>query len=160
MCRPSSKFFSIYQHIQSINNSVRQGVLFSIKETEAEENSVPCPRLDNYIVIGLGFKLLQSDFRVYTPSTMFYTSLLLLCVCESRSVMSNSLRSYGLSMEFSRPEYQSGQSFPSPGDVPNPGIEPRSPTLQADSLPAALGRANDKVYIKQLSQVLAHPNSQ
>ena len=40
------------------------------------------------------------------------------------------------SMEFSRPEYWSGQPFPSPGDLPNPGIEPRSPVLQADSLPA------------------------
>ena len=40
------------------------------------------------------------------------------------------------SMEFSRPEYWSGQPFPSPGDLPNPGIKPRSPTLQADSLPA------------------------
>ena len=39
-------------------------------------------------------------------------------------------------MEFSRPEYWSGWPFPSPGDLPNPGIEPRSPTLQADSLPA------------------------
>ena len=39
-------------------------------------------------------------------------------------------------MEFSRPEYWSGQPFPSPGDLPNPGIKPRSPTLQADSLPA------------------------
>ena len=39
-------------------------------------------------------------------------------------------------MEFSRPEYQSGQPFPSPGDLSNPGIEPRSPTLQADSFPA------------------------
>ena len=36
------------------------------------------------------------------------------------------------SMEFSR----SGQPFPSPGDLPNPGIEPESPTLQTDSLPA------------------------
>ena len=40
------------------------------------------------------------------------------------------------SMEFSRTEYWSGWPFPSPGDLPNPGIEPRSPTLQADSLPA------------------------
>ena len=40
------------------------------------------------------------------------------------------------SMEFSRPEHWSGQSFPPPVDLPNPGIEPRSPTLQADSLPA------------------------
>ena len=39
-------------------------------------------------------------------------------------------------MEFSRPEYCSGLPFPSPGDLPNPGIEPRSPALQADSLPA------------------------
>ena len=41
-----------------------------------------------------------------------------------------------LSMEFSRPEYWSGLPFPSPGDLPNPEIEPRSPALQADSLPA------------------------
>ena len=38
-------------------------------------------------------------------------------------------------MEFSRPEYWSGLLFPSPGDLPNPGIGPRSPSLQADSLP-------------------------
>ena len=39
-----------------------------------------------------------------------------------------------LSMEFSRQEYWSGLPFPSPGDLPNPGIELRSPTLQADGL--------------------------
>ena len=39
------------------------------------------------------------------------------------------------SMEFSRQEYWSGLPFPSPGDLPNPGMEPRSPTLQADALP-------------------------
>ena len=39
-------------------------------------------------------------------------------------------------MEFSRPEYWSGQPFPSPGDLPNPVIQPESPALQADSLPA------------------------
>ena len=39
-------------------------------------------------------------------------------------------------MEFSRPEYWSGQPFHFPGDLPNAGIESRSPTLQADSLPA------------------------
>ena len=37
-------------------------------------------------------------------------------------------------MEFSRQEYWSGLPFPSPGDLPNPGIEPWSPALQADSL--------------------------
>ena len=39
-------------------------------------------------------------------------------------------------MEFSKPEYCSGWPFPSPGDLPNPGMEPRSPALQVDSLPA------------------------
>ena len=41
-----------------------------------------------------------------------------------------------LSMEFSRQEYWSELPFPSPGDLPNPGIEPQSLTLQADSLPS------------------------
>ena len=39
-----------------------------------------------------------------------------------------------LSMGFSRQEYWSGLAFPSPGDLPDPGIEPRSPTLEADAL--------------------------
>ena len=39
-----------------------------------------------------------------------------------------------LSMGFSRQEYWGGVPFPSPGDFPNPGIEPGSPALQADSL--------------------------
>ena len=39
-----------------------------------------------------------------------------------------------LSMGFSRQEYWSGLPFPSPGDLPDPGIEPRSPALQADPL--------------------------
>ena len=39
-------------------------------------------------------------------------------------------------MEFSRQEYWSGWPFPSPGDLPDLGIKPRSPTLQADLLPS------------------------
>ena len=41
-----------------------------------------------------------------------------------------------LSMGFPRPEYWSGLPFASPGDLPNPGMEPRSPTVQADSFPS------------------------
>ena len=41
-----------------------------------------------------------------------------------------------LSVGFSRQEYWSELPFPSPGDLPNPGIEPGSPTLQADALPS------------------------
>ena len=58
-------------------------------------------------------------------------------ISESHSVVSDSLLPHGpYSMELSSPEYWSGQLFPPPGDPPNPGIEPRSPILQADSLPA------------------------
>ena len=40
-----------------------------------------------------------------------------------------------LSMGFSRQEYWSGLSFPPPGDLPDPGIKPRFPALEVDSLP-------------------------
>ena len=55
-------------------------------------------------------------------------------------------------MEFSRPEYCSGEPFPSPGHLSNPGIEPRSPTLQADSLPAE-PRRKPSMYTVQFSSV-------
>ena len=55
---------------------------------------------------------------------------------EGCSVVSDSVTPWIQSMEFSRPQHWNGQPFPSPGDLPNPAIEPRSLTLQADSLPA------------------------
>ena len=53
-------------------------------------------------------------------------------------------RQASLSKGFSRSEYWSGLPFPSPGDLPNPGIDPRSPTLKADSLPS---KPSGKPYI-------------
>ena len=47
-----------------------------------------------------------------------------------------------LSMDFSRQEYWSGLSFPSLGDLPNPGIELESLALQADPLPSELPGVN------------------
>ena len=41
-------------------------------------------------------------------------------------------------MEFSRPEYWGGKPFSSPGDLPDPGIEPGPPAMQVDSLPTEL----------------------
>ena len=79
-----------------------------------------------------------------SPETvLFYDFLFIPClyVCVSHSVMSDSLEpmdcsppASSLSMEFSRQEYWSGLPFPSP--LPNPGIKPESPALQADSLPS------------------------
>ena len=61
----------------------------------------------------------------------------------SRSVVSDSTTPWTtvahqalLSMEFSRQDYWTGEPFASPGDLPHPGIEPGSASLQADSLPS------------------------
>ena len=64
-----------------------------------------------------------------------------MCVCESLShvwlfeMLGTIARSAPPSMGFPRQEYWSGLPFRPPGDLPNPGIEPGSPALQADSLP-------------------------
>ena len=58
--------------------------------------------------------------------------------CDSRTVACWA----PLSMEFSRQEYWSGLPFPSPRDLPDPGIKPRSPALQADSLPTEVEHRN------------------
>ena len=56
------------------------------------------------------------------------------------------------SMEFSRPEYWSGQPLPSSGDLLNPGIKPSSPALQADSLRAEPpGKPNQ--YYSHITQI-------
>ena len=60
----------------------------------------------------------------------------------SHSVVSDSVTPWTtahqapLSMEFSRQEYWSELPFPSPENLPDPGIEPGSPAVQADSLPS------------------------
>ena len=68
----------------------------------------------------------------------------LLVFVSSRSGVSDSATPWTaahqapLSLGFSRQGYWIGLPFPSPGDLPDPGIEPRSPALQADSLPTEL----------------------
>ena len=66
-----------------------------------------------------------------------FTSLSCCCSCAvlSHSVEFDSLRPQApLTVGISRQEYRSGLPFPSPGDLPNPGIKPASPALQADAL--------------------------
>ena len=54
------------------------------------------------------------------------------------------------SMGFSRQEYWSGLPFPSPGDLPDPGIEPRSPALQAEAFTLWATREAHKDFAKDL----------
>ena len=76
------------------------------------------------------------DANDHNLSFHFFT-----CAVLSHSVMSDTLQPHGLQPSrflcpwgFSRQEYWSGLPCPPPGDLPNQGIEPRSPALQADSL--------------------------
>ena len=71
-------------------------------------------RFVNFLQISVKVKLLSPVWLFATPWTIAHQAL--------------------PSMGFSRQEYWSGLPFPSPGDLPNPGIELRSPTLQADAL--------------------------
>ena len=59
------------------------------------------------------------------------------------------------SMGFSRQECRSGLPFPSPGDLPNQGIEPGSPALQADALPSEPpGKPNVINYISKIRIII------
>ena len=71
---------------------------------------------------------------------------------ESLSVVSNSLQPRGLYSPWNSPGHNTGVDvFPAPGDLPNPGIKPRSPALQADSLPAEPpGKLKEKKETKRL----------
>ena len=63
--------------------------------------------------------------------------------CPTPATPGNIAHQAPLSMGFSRQEYWSGLPFPSPEDLPNPRINPRSPALQADSLPTELLNRQD-----------------
>ena len=61
----------------------------------------------------------------------------------------------GSSVGFSRQEYWSGLPFPFLGDLPDPGIKPRSPTLQAESLPTELqGKSQTKRKKKKKADLI------
>ena len=76
------------------------------------------------------------------PACLVAQSCPTLCDSMGSSLTDSSGRARGsdyLSMEFSRQEYWNGLPFPSPGDLPDSGIEPGYPVLLADSLPSEPG---------------------
>ena len=87
--------------------------------------------------------ILKSSHHKRTIMLYIWNKYYMSSMWVSCSIVSHSLRSHGLSMEFSRQGYWSGLPFPFPGDRPDPGIESRSPALQVDSLPSELwGKPN------------------
>ena len=88
---------------------------------------------------------LNLTFGILTSKTFCigYSQLTMLWQFQAKCKLPSSILLFAASwtiqsMEFSRPEYWSGQPFSSPRYLPNPGIKPGSPTLQVDSLPTKL----------------------
>ena len=105
----------------------------------AQSRQVICPRLHSYEMARVGF-----EPSPYGPNITLLTTALC-AVLNLSSVVSDLLRPHGLQTSrilcpwgFSRQKYWSGLPCPPPRDLPNPGIELRSPVLQADSLPQEL----------------------
>ena len=85
----------------------------------------------------------------------FYTGGLVAKLCPTLAAPSTVAHQALLAMEFSRQEYLSGLPFPSPGDLPNPGIKPRSPALQADSFPTELPGKPHKILPREIREGLS-----
>ena len=102
----------------------------------------------NLVIYTLGHWSVLIAFSPFSPSLLLATLTALpkvtkhmgLCVlvaqlCPTLCNLMDVAHQAPLSKEFSRQEYWNELPFPSPEDLPDPGIEPRSPALQADSLP-------------------------
>ena len=81
-------------------------------------------------------EIISETFPLQSLGSIFPNQDVCVLVIQSCSIFCNSM-DYSLpgsfrSMEFSRHEYWRGLPYPSPGDLPDPGIEPRCHTLQAD----------------------------
>ena len=84
---------------------------------------------------------------VSTP--LFLRHMCSVLITQSCQTLCNPMtvaRQAPLSMEFSKQDYWSGLPFPSQGDLPDPGIEPESPALQADSLPSEPPPSPEKLF--------------
>ena len=91
---------------------------YSAENTHFLRNEVP---LRVIALLQCGSEVKWSELKSLSPVQLFVTPWIV-------------AHQAPLSMRFSRQEYWSGLPFPSPGDLPNPGIEPGSPTLEADAL--------------------------
>ena len=133
---PDAQFYPTLQpHVCSLPDSIVHGI-FPGKNT-----GLGCHFLFQgiFLIQGSNPHLLCQE----SDSLSLHYLSKLCCTVLSLSVVFDSLRPHGLQLArllcpwgFSRQEYRSGLPYPPPGEIPNPEIEPRSPTLQVDSLPS------------------------
>ena len=98
-----------------------------------------CPAETNCDLEGAGSDVLQrQSWELRLPPALPPHDSLVAKSCPTFATPWTVARQAPLSMGFSRPEYWSGSPFPSSEDLPDPGIEPGSPTLQADDLATEL----------------------
>ena len=90
---------------------------------ESDRRRCPGRQLESFI---------EKQEEKYLPQCVCLVAQSCLTLCDPMTVAGQS----PLSMGFSRQEYWCGLPCTPPGDLPNPGTEPRSPALQADSLPS------------------------
>ena len=108
--------------------------------------------------------LQNGDNTTYSPVVCGGLSGIMCCAVFGCSVVSDSVRPHGLQSArllcpwgFSRQEYWSGLPCPPPGDLPNPGTEPRSPALWVDSLPSKPPTKKAPCGIIHVRNLTQHP---
>ena len=143
--------------IYSLECPSRRLLLFS--RSVMSDSVAPCTAA---LPASLPFSISWSLLKLMSIEWVMPSNHLILCrplllppsIFPSISEVKVAVTSYSMtpwtiqSMEFSRPEYWSELPFPSPGNLPNPRIESRSPTLQVDSLPAEPQGKSDRGYIR------------
>ena len=93
----------------------------------ASKTCAYCP-WGSYVTVTFSFTRSQPDMRLFRENSLPWY----LCCCFW--LFSHSVMSYSFATSQTVDPTRSGLPFPSRGDLPNPGIEPKSPALQADSL--------------------------
>ena len=142
-------FFITISELASQGTNLRHVWLFPLKvsfsdlESESEsEVAQSCPTLSDPMDCSLPGSSIHGIFQArvqewvaiaFSVSKSCEVAQLCPTLCDPWTLAHQAPPSMG----FSRQGYWSGLPFPSPGDLPDPGIEPRSPTLQADALTSA-----------------------
>ena len=136
----------------------------SVQEIFQGTPELPFPTLEDLPHPGIKSTSLVSPALAdgfFLPYILLTILIKYFAVCVNGSIMSNSFfvtpwtvaLKAPLSLEFSRQKHWNRLTFPTPGDLPDPRIEPRPPTLQADYLPCELP-GKHQMNIKYISCLL------